>query len=414
MAFTLENCDHVWTNANLATMDTDINSPYGALHNHALGVSRGKIAAIIPMTELSSSGYSGPTTDVAGGWMTPGFIDCHTHLVFGGNRATEFEQRLQGVPYETIARQGGGILSTVNSTRQASVEQLVQSARGRLHSLLSEGVTTVEIKSGYGLTPNDELKMLEAAQTLLNDQPCNRSLTLLAAHAVPPEYKERADDYIDLICQKIIPEVARRKLADAVDVFCENIGFSPAQCQRVFETARDHNLAIKAHAEQLSNQHGSELAARYQALSADHLEYLDEAGVAAMARAGTVAVLLPGAFYFLRETRLPPLDLLRQYNVPIALASDFNPGTSPLASIRLMMNMGCILFRMTPEEVLAGVTRSAAQALGQSEQLGQLKTGFQADFLLWDIDHPAELAYLFTHQPPKQRIFQGETHALNP
>jgi len=346
-----------------------------------------------------------------GGVMTPGLVDCHTHLVYAGDRAGEFEQRLEGVSYEQIARAGGGILSSVRATRAASEDQLIAASLPRLDALLADGVTTLEIKSGYGLTLADELKMLRVARRLGELRPVRVMTTLLGAHALPPEYAGRADDYVRLVCEQMIPAAAREGLADAVDVFCEGIGFSPAQCERIFQAAQEHGLAIKAHAEQLSNLGGSALAARYGALSADHVEYLDEAGVRAMAEAGTVAVLLPGAFQVLRETQLPPIELLRQYGVPMAVASDANPGTSPICLPTLMAHLACTLFRLTPREALAGMTAHAARALGLPE-LGRIAVGAPADLCLWDIRQPAELAYAVQAGRLRQRIFCGEiTHA---
>lgn len=410
-------CERVLINANLITLDPQRDGAYGVMERTALLIADGRIAAIRSMDEWPATTLNTDAievVDLAGQWISPGFVDCHTHLVFAGNRAAEFEQRLLGVPYETIARQGGGILSTVRATRQAEVEELVAAARPRLLALMREGVTTIEIKSGYGLTLEDEIKLLRAARQLTADMPVNVSLTLLAAHAIPPEFQGKADDYVDMICQTLIPLVSEEKLADAVDVFCEGIAFSPVQCERVFQAAQAYGLAIKGHTEQLSLLGGTELVARYQGWSADHVEYLDEAGVAAMAEAGTVSVLLPGAFYFLREKTLPPIELLRKYRVPMAVATDFNPGTSPLASIRLMMNMACTLFRLTPEESLRGVTQHAATALGRSGQLGMLREGMQADLLVWNIRHPAELAYEFGVSQPTLRFWKGRLSEHEP
>lgn len=339
--------------------------------------------------------------------LTPGLVDCHTHLVYAGNRAGEFEQRLEGASYEEIARAGGGILSSVRATRAASEDELIAASLPRLDALLADGVTTVEIKSGYGLTVESELKMLRVARRLGELRPVRVLTTLLGAHALPPEYAGRADDYVSLVCDEMIPTAAAEGLADAVDVFCEGIGFSPAQCERIYQAAKAHGLAIKAHAEQLSNLGGSALAARYGALSADHIEYLDEAGVRAMAEAGTVAVLLPGAFHVLRETQLPPIELLRQHNVPMAVASDANPGTSPICMPTLMANLACTLFRLTPREALAGMTAHGARALGQPG-LGRIVVGAPADLCLWDIQQPDELAYAVQAGRLRQRIFNGE------
>lgn len=341
-----------------------------------------------------------------GGVMTPGLVDCHTHLVYAGNRASEFEQRLEGVSYETIARNGGGILSTVRATRAASEAQLIEASLPRLDALLADGVTTVEIKSGYGLTLEDELKMLRVARRLGELRPVRVLTTLLGAHALPAEYAGRSDDYVNLVCEQMIPAAAQAQLADAVDVFCESIGFTPAQCARIYQAAQVHGLPIKAHAEQLSNLGGSALAAEYGALSVDHIEYLDEAGVRALAQTGTVAVLLPGAFHVLRETKRPPIELLRQYGVPMAVATDANPGTSPIYLPTLMVNLACTLFGLTPREALAGMTAHAAQALGLP-QLGRIALGAPADLCLWDIQQPAELAYAVQAGRLRQRVFKG-------
>jgi imidazolonepropionase len=393
MGYALEDLDLLLTDANIATMDSTIDKPYGAIENAALAIKNGEIVWLGEQSNLPSfDAFATPTLSVKGQWLTPGLIDCHTHLIFAGSRAEEFEQRLQGVSYEQIAAQGGGIASTVKATRAADHEQLFVDAKDRLNTLLAEGVTTAEIKSGYGLDVENEIKILEVARLLNEHHPIDIKTTFLGAHALPPEYKGRADEYIDLVCTQMLEQVVANNLADAVDVFCENVGFSLAQTKQVFDAATKHNLPVKCHAEQLSNQQGAQLVAEYKGLSADHIEYLDENGVKAMAEAGTVAVLLPGAFYFLRETQLPPIDLLQKYNVPIAIASDFNPGTSPLCSVHLMMNMACTLFRLTPEQALAGVTRNAAQALGLQDR-GVLKVGARADIAHWQIGHPAQLSY---------------------
>ncbi|MDC9564547.1 MULTISPECIES: imidazolonepropionase [unclassified Pseudoalteromonas] len=393
--YTLEDLDLLLTDANIATMDSTIDAPYGAIENAALAIKNGEIVWLGEQSNLPSfDAFATPTLSIKGQWLTPGLIDCHTHLIFAGSRAEEFEQRLQGVSYEQIAAQGGGIASTVKATREADHEQLFVDAKDRLNTLLAEGVTTAEIKSGYGLDVENEIKILEVARLLNEHHPIDIKTTFLGAHALPPEYKGRADEYIDLVCTQMLEQVVANNLADAVDVFCENVGFSLAQTKQVFDAATKHNLPVKCHAEQLSNQQGAQLVAEYKGLSADHIEYLDENGVKAMAEAGTVAVLLPGAFYFLRETQLPPIDLLQKYNVPIAIASDFNPGTSPLCSVQLMMNMACTLFRLTPEQALAGVTRNAAQALGLKDR-GVLKVGARADIAHWQISHPAQLSYQF-------------------
>ncbi|MEQ3512527.1 imidazolonepropionase [Pseudoalteromonas sp. BZB3] len=387
--------DLVITDVNLATMDSNIDVPYGAIEQGALIIKDDKIVWIGKQSDLPEfDALAIPVINAKGQWLTPGLIDCHTHILFAGNRAGEFEQRLNGVSYQEIAQQGGGIASTVRATREADEETLFVAGKNRLNSLLSEGVTTVESKSGYGLDLNTEIKLLEVNKVLNDNHPVDIQSTFLGAHALPPEFKHDSDAYIDLVCDVMLPKVAELNLADAVDVFCENVGFSYAQTKRVFEKARQLGLPVKCHAEQLSNQHGTELVAEFKGLSADHIEYLDEAGVKAMADAGTVAVLLPGAFYFLRETQMPPIELLHQYNVPMAIASDFNPGTAPLCSLRLMLNMACTLFRLTPEETLQGVTVNAAKALGLADR-GMLKVGMRADLALWDIATPAQLSYQF-------------------
>jgi imidazolonepropionase len=372
----------------------------------------GLIGGLGPMTELDPHAPVTAELDGEGALLTPGLIDCHTHLVHAGNRAAEFEARLQGASYEDIARAGGGIVSTVRQTREALPGDLLQQSARRLQALMRHGVTTVEIKSGYGLSLKDELKSLRVARDLGQRHPVTVKTTLLAAHAVPPEFAGRADDYVDHVVQHIVPEAARLGLADAVDAFCESIGFDLLQTRRVLQAARAHGLPVKLHAEQRSNLGGAALAAEFGALSADHLEHVDEAGVAAMARAGTVAVMLPGAFYFLRDTRLPPVDLLRRHGVPMAVATDCNPGTSPTTHLPLMMNMACTLFRMTPSEALLGVTRHAARALGLGATHGSIELGKVADLCLWNVDHPAELAYAIGDSPLRGRFHHGLQHAL--
>lgn len=387
--------DLLITDANIATMDCSIAAPYGAIENAALAIRKGVIVWLGKQADLPKFDVlATPMLSAKGQWLTPGLIDCHTHLVFAGSRAEEFEQRLQGVSYEQIAAQGGGIASTVAATRAADHEALFVLAKDRLNALYAEGVSTVEIKSGYGLDCENEVKILEVARLLGENHPIDVKTTFLGAHALSLEYKGRSDEYIDLVCNEMLEQVVTANLADAVDVFCENVGFSNEQTRRVFNAAKKHNLPVKCHAEQLSNQQGAQLVAEFNGLSADHIEHLDEAGVKAMAAAGTVAVLLPGAFYFLRETKQPPIELLKQYQVPIAISTDFNPGTSPLCSLQLMMNMGCTLFRLTPEETLAGVTRNAAKALGLTDR-GVLKVGMRADIAHWQISHPAQLSYQF-------------------
>ncbi|MFC2953620.1 imidazolonepropionase [Marinicaulis aureus] len=392
--------DLLLTNATLATMAA--GEPYGLVENAALAVKDGRIAYAGPMAELPG-GASSQTEDLGGALITPGLIDCHTHLVYAGERASEFEARLLGRSYEEIARAGGGILSTVRATRAASEDQLVEAALPRLDALIAEGLTTIEIKSGYGLTLEDEMKMLRAARRLAKERPVRVMTTLLAAHALPPEFNS-ADDYITYVCDEIMPAIHGENLADAVDGFCEGVGFSSSQIERVFEKATALGLRVKLHAEQLSDLGGAALAAKYGALSADHLEYLKPEDAPALAKAGTVAVLLPGAFYFLRETMLPPVEALRGAGVPMALATDCNPGTSPMTSLLLAMNMGCTLFRLTPEEALAGVTRIAAQALGLDDA-GTLAPGKRADLAIWRARHPAELAYGIGGNPLVQRVF---------
>jgi len=374
-------------------------------------IARGAyIDTLCPMSEFDESLAKSTRDAGRDGVMTPGLIDCHTHLVFGGNRADEFEQRLEGASYAEIARSGGGILSTVRATRAASEDELLVSALPRLQALIDDGATTVEIKSGYGLSVADELKMLRVARRLGERLPVRVITTLLGAHALPPEYEGDSDGYIDLVCDEMIPAAAAEKLADAVDVFCETIAFSVAQCERVFQAAKRHGLPIKAHAEQLSNLGGSAMAARYGALSADHIEYLDEQGVIALRDAGSVAVILPGAFHTLRETQLPTIEALRRHGVPMAVATDANPGSSPLFQPTLMLNLACTLFRLTPREALAGMTANAARALGQRE-IGRIEPGAIADLCVWDIQRPAELAYAVQPGRLRQRVFHGElTH----
>jgi len=398
------HADGVWHHCHLLP-DAD---PERAVRDGALVIEQGRIAWLGALADLPDSYRRLDRHDAGGAWITPGLIDCHTHLVYGGQRADEFAMRLAGASYEDIARAGGGIVSTVRATREADEATLFAQAAVRLEALLAEGVTTIEIKSGYGLSLDAERKQLRVARQLGEAYGVTVYTTFLGAHALPPEYAGRADDYIDLVCNTMLPALAEEKLVDAVDAFCEGIGFSPDQTARVFEAAARHGLPVKLHAEQLSNLGGAALAARHKALSADHLEHLDEAGVMAMAAAGTVAVLLPGAYYFLRDTHLPPLALLRQHGVPIAISTDHNPGTSPTTSLLLMMNMACTLFRMTVPEALAGVTTHAARALGAADRHGRLAVGRAADFALWRIASPAELAYWFGRNPCAGVVRQGK------
>ena len=389
----------LWINIHLATM-TDGGKSYGAIEEGALAVSEGKIAWLgkeknLPVFDKRRV----QVIDGQGQWLTPGLIDCHTHLVYGGNRANEFEMRLQGKSYQEISQAGGGIVSTAKATRAASEAELLSSALPRLMALHQEGVTSLEVKSGYGLNTITEIKMLKVASELAKKLPVTIKRTFLGAHALPIEYTDQADAYIDLVCDEMIPKIALAELADAVDVFCEGIGFDLKQTERIFAAAQSNGLSIKVHAEQLSNLGGTELAAKYQALSSDHLEFLSVDGIKAMAKAEMTAVLLPGAFYFLRETQLPPIDALRQAGVAIAIATDVNPGSSPICSLQLMLNMACTLFKLTPAEAIAGITCHGAKALGLSASKGQLKVGFDADLACWRIKQPAELCYQFGVNP---------------
>lgn len=399
--------DTIWLNARLMTLAEQAEGSE-IIEAGAIASRGGRIAYVGRQDELPREWDAAHRVDCAGRWITPGLIDCHTHLVFGGDRAKEFEQRLAGATYEEIARAGGGILSTVRATRAASEDDLVAAALLRLDHLLREGVTTVEIKSGYGLDLPSELRMLRAARRLEHARPVTVTTTFLGAHALPPEANGDKDGFIDLICDELLPAVAREGLADAVDGFCEGIAFTPEQIAKVFAAAKAHGLPVKLHADQLSNLHGAELAARYDAVSADHLEYADAEGAAAMARAGTVAVLLPGAYYMLRETKAPPLDLFRAHGTRMAIATDCNPGTSPLTSLLLAMNMGATLFRLTVDECLAGVTREAARALGRLDHVGTLEPGKWCDLAIWDIERPAELVYRMGFNPLHARIWRGQ------
>ena len=397
------DCERLWRNARLATLKGD---GLGVVEHGIVAASAGRI--VYAGAESAAPAFSAADTiDCDGRWLTPGLIDCHTHLVYAGNRAHEFQMRLDGASYEDIAKAGGGIASTVKATRAASERELVSQALPRLDALISEGVCTVEIKSGYGLSLEQELKMLRAANALARERKIEISATFLGAHALPPEANDDKDKYIDLVCNEMIPAVAREKLADAVDAFCETIAFTGAQTARVFDAATKHGLKVRLHADQLSNSHGAALAAKYNALSADHLEHTDEAGVVAMANSGTAAVLLPGAFYFLRETKQPPLDLLRKHRVPIAIATDCNPGTSPLTSLLLAMNMAATCFRMTVEECIAAVTREAARALGKFRELGSLEEGKICHLAIWNVEELSELVYRMGYNPLYARVWRA-------
>lgn len=405
--------DMLWIDVNLATFAG--SNPYGIIEQAAIAIKDGQIAWLGKQADLHAKAEDLATEVYSGqnNWLTPGLIDCHTHLVYAGNRSNEFEMRLQGASYAEIAKAGGGIRSTVAATRAASFDELYQQSAKRLEFLLVEGVTTLEIKSGYGLDLETELKILRVAKKLADVYPVTIHTTFLGAHAIPEEYAGRADEYIDFICKQALPQIAKENLADAVDVFCENIAFNAAQTEKVFNAAKGLNLPVKLHADQLTDNGGAALAAKYQALSADHLEFTSEASIQAMSHAGTVAVLLPGAFYYLRETKLPPIDLLRRYKVAIAIATDCNPGTSPCTSLLLMLNMACTLFRLTPEEALRAITQNAAKALGLEQTHGTLEIGKVADLILWEINHPAELAYQIGFNPCAALIKDGTMIANN-
>ncbi|KQN26350.1 imidazolonepropionase [Sphingomonas sp. Leaf33] len=395
-------CGTLWRNARLATM---VGAGIGVVEDGMVAAKDGRIVYAGPSPGAVFTAEC--TVDLGGRWITPGLIDCHTHLIHGGDRAAEFEQRLAGASYEEIARAGGGIVATMRATRAASEAELVESALPRLDALIAEGVTTVEVKSGYGLSTADEAKSLRAARALGMRRDVGVTTTFLGAHALPPEWAGDADGYIAHICDAMLPAIAAEGLADAVDAFCEGIGFSPEQVARLFAAAQRHGLPVKLHAEQLSNLHGARIAAQHGALSADHLEWLDAAGVAAMAASGTIATLLPGAFYVTRETKLPPVDALRAAGVPMAVATDCNPGTSPMTSILLAMNMAATCFRLTVDECLRGVTVNAACALGLQDRIGTLEPGKACDLAIWDIERPAELIYRIGFNPLHQRIRNG-------
>ena len=399
--------DRIWHQCRLATL-SPARQGLGIIDDGVIAAADGRIVYAGPAADAPT--LDAPVRiDCAGRWITPGLIDCHTHLVYGGNRAHEFEQRLAGASYEEIARSGGGIVSTVQATRRATTAELVAAALPRLDALISEGVTTLEIKSGYGLELETERRQLEAARRLGDERAISVRTTFLGAHAVPPEMAGNKSGYIDTACNDMLPVIAAEGLADMVDAFCEGIAFSVADTARVFSKARALNLPLRLHADQLSNLHGAALAARFGALSADHLEYADEDGVLAMALAGTVAVVLPGAFYFIREQQLPPIDAMRRHGVPIAIATDCNPGTSPLTSLLLAMNMAATLFRLTVDECIAGVTRNAARALGLFDQTGSLDAGKFSDLAIWDVERPAELVYRMGFNPLHARVWRGAT-----
>ncbi|HEY8614714.1 imidazolonepropionase [Phenylobacterium sp.] len=400
-------CDRIWRKARLATLAPD-RPGLGVVDDGLIAARDGRIVYAGPAAEAPFALDAAEIIDLDGRWITPGLIDPHTHLVFAGDRAHEFELRLAGASYEEIARAGGGILSTMTATRAADEAELVAQSLPRLDALIAEGVTTVEIKSGYGLSATDELKLLRAARSLADVRPVSVTTTLLGAHALPPEQRENRAGYLRTVTDEMIPAAAHGRLADAVDAFCEGIAFTPDEVARVFEAAAAHGLRVKLHADQLSDLGGAALAARFGALSADHLEHADEAGVRAMAQAGVAAVLLPGAFYFTRETRRPPVDLLRAHGVRIALATDCNPGTSPLTSPLLAMNMAATLFRLTVEECLRGMTLNAAHALGRADDVGSLEAGKRCDLAIWDIEQPAELVYRMGFNPLHARVWRGE------
>lgn len=399
-----KQCDVVIDNVRIASMQKNGNT-YGILTGSSVAIKNAKVLAIFDASEESYE--STQKYDGENKWLLPGFIDCHTHLVYGGNRANEFEQRLQGKTYTEIAQQGGGIQGTVNATRAASEQTLLSSAIKRAARLAEEGVTCIEVKSGYGLDLHTELKMLKVAKHISEYLPVNIVTTYLGAHAVPKEYRSNPDDYVQFICDQVIPVVAQQQLANCVDVFCESIGFSPTQCRKIFAAAKTHALDVKAHVEQLSDLKGAKLAAEFAAISVDHIEYLDPKDIPALKQSGTVAVLLPGAFYYLSETQKPPVAALRANKVPIAIATDLNPGSSPIASILTIMNMASVLFGLTPEEVLYGVTLHAAKALNLPNK-GQVKAGMDADLCLWDIAHPAELVYAINQHRPSAKWFAGK------
>jgi len=408
MTFDTQSFDTIWTNARLATM-AEGQPGFGIIENGCIAAKDGRIAFVGAASDLPAGSGAANRIDCGGRWITPGLVDCHTHLVYGGHRANEFAMRLEGATYEEISRAGGGIASSMTSTRAASEAQLVASGLKRLDHLIAEGVTTVEIKSGYGLDKETEICCLKAARQLGHERDVAVVTSFLGAHAMPPEAKGDKDAYIDGVIRDTLPAIAELKLADAVDAFCEGIAFSPEQTARLFDAARTYGLPVKLHADQLSNLHGARLAADYGALSADHLEHTDEDGVIALTKAGTVAVVLPGAYYTLRETQAPPIALFRKHGTHLALATDSNPGTSPLTSLLLTMNMGATLFRMTVDECLIGVTREGARALGKLSEIGTLEAGKFCDLAIWDIETPAELVYRVGFNPLHARVRHGRT-----
>ncbi|EHH69595.1 imidazolonepropionase [Gluconobacter morbifer] len=405
--------DTLWTDIHVATADPTLISEqdgYGCIHNAAIGIENGRISWVGPVCDLPDV-PSNLAYDVRSGqglWMTPGLVDAHTHVIYAGDRSLEFAERLNGTSYAEIALKGGGIVSTVNATRNVTEKELFDITARRVHRMIAEGTTTLEMKSGYGLTLQDELKQLRVARAIGAALPVRVHATFLGAHALPPEFRGRQDDYVTHLISDILPQAAKENLIDSIDGFCENIAFTPDQIERLFIAASDLNIPVRLHSEQLSNSGGTKLAARYGALSTDHLEYVVEDDIIDLARAGTVAMLLPGAFYFIRETRIPPIDLFRKHNVPMGLATDCNPGTSPSVSLTGIMNMACTLFRMTPEETFSAVTRIGAQALGLQNIAGTLAAGQVADMLLWDITGPHELSYWIGGRRPIHRIFDGK------
>ena len=414
-ATSLQASDIIYRNARIATMNPEYETAYGLLINHDLIVRNDQILALVPYSDQTHENTAScKVIDLQNQLLTPGLIDCHTHLVFGGNRAAEWEMRLNGKSYTEIAANGGGINASVNATRLADFDELYKASVKRLNALMQEGVTLLESKSGYGLDLENERKQLLVAKKLGENFPIEIATTLLSAHAVPAEFKDRADDYIDEICQRIMPTLWAEKCFEAADVFCEKIGFTLAQTKKLFDAAQKLGIPVKGHMEQLSNLGASALLARYNGLSVDHIEYLDEAGILALKNSNTVATLLPIAYYFLKETQKPPIDLLRQHKIPMAISTDFNPGTAPIASLRLAMNMASSYFGLNPEEVIAGVTRNAAQALGRTHSHGQIKAGFKADFIVWDLEYPVEIFYELGHNPLTMRVFHGQvSHLVN-